>query len=283
MTRRIDVEVAGCSKRTITTFEHMLRREEMDELLDLAVRAAHQAGERLRERFAEEATGVDAKTSPTDLVSDADREAEELILTAIGRARPQDGVLAEEGGRETSESGLVWIVDPLDGTVNFLFRIPVWCVSIAVQDEDGMVAGVVHDPNHDETFTATRGGGARRNGRPISVSDCTELNRALVGTGFAYQAESRAVQAERLPRMLPRVRDIRRAGSAAIDLAWLACGRLDGFFEAPMNTWDKAAGVLLIAEAGGVVSELAAPRGDGDGVIGANPVLHDALRALVLG
>jgi myo-inositol-1(or 4)-monophosphatase len=255
----------------------------MDELVDLAVRAAKHAGEHLLSKFSDEATGVGSKTSPTDLVSDADREAEEIILSSIERERPSDGVLAEEGGREASESGLVWIVDPLDGTVNFLFRIPVWGVSIAVEDEDGMLVGVVHDPNHGETFTAVRDGGARLNGRPISVSDCRDLSRALVGTGFAYQAESRAVQAERLPRMLPRVRDIRRAGSAAIDLAWLSCGRLDGFFEAPMNTWDRAAGVLLVTEAGGVVSELTPPRGDGHGVIAANPALHDALRALVLG
>ena len=253
------------------------------DLLDVAVGAARDAGELLLERFRGPARGVETKSSSTDPVSEADRAAEELILERLTAARPGDGILAEEGGGRPSTSGITWVVDPLDGTVNYLFRLPVWCVSIAATDRDGTVVGVVHDPNRGETFTAVRGGGAHLNGEPISVSDRDTLDRALIGTGFSYQAEARREQAELLVKLLPVVRDIRRGGSAAIDLATLACGRLDGFYEAPMEEWDKAAGVLLIREAGGIVSDLPAPQGLSTGVIAANPALHDELRKLVIG
>lgn len=253
------------------------------ELLDIAVEAARSSGKLLLDRFHEPAEGIEAKSTPTDLVSDADRAAEALLVEFIGSRRPDDGILSEEGGGDESSSGLTWIVDPLDGTINFLFGIPVWAVSIAVHDEKGAVAGVVYNPSLREMFTAARDDGAYLNGEPIQVSGCSDLSRALVGTGFAYDAAARAEQANLLTRVLPKVRDIRRAGSAAIDLASLACGRLDGFYEAPMEIWDKAAGVLLIAEAGGVVSDLPAPLGLSTGVIAAGPGLHDELRTLVLG
>lgn len=252
------------------------------ELLDLAVMAAIRASDILLGYFAGPARGVSTKSTPTDLVSDADREAESFLLQFFKHERPADGILAEEGGGRPSESGLTWVVDPLDGTVNFLFGIPVWCVSIAVQDEEGPVAGVVYDPNRDELFAAERGQGATLNAEPIRVTDRADLAGALIGSGFSYDAEVREVQAATLARVLPQVRDIRRAGSAAIDLATLACGRFDGFYEAPMEAWDKAAGVLLVREAGGVVSELPAPKGLSPGVVAAGPRLHDALRALVV-
>ncbi|MFN2388293.1 MAG: inositol monophosphatase family protein [Actinomycetota bacterium] len=251
-------------------------------LLELAVEGARRAGALLLERFAAPARGVAAKSTPTDPVSDADRDSEALLLGVIARARPGDGILAEEGGSERSSTGLTWVVDPLDGTVNFLYGRPDWAVSIAVEDGEGPVAGVVFQPVADELFAARRGGGSFLNGRPVRVSDVGELSSALIGTGFSYSAEVRARQAETAQRVLPRVRDIRRAGSAALDLAALACGRLDGFFEAPMGPWDRAAGVLLIREAGGIVSDLPAPVGPDRGVIAAGPTLHDPLRALVL-
>lgn len=252
------------------------------ELLEIAEEAARAAGELLLERFHKKAKGVDSKSTPTDLVSDADRDSESLLIDLILKARPGDGILSEEGGREGSESGITWVIDPLDGTVNFLFGIPWWCVSVAAEDEDGGLVGVVHDPVRGETFTGARGNGASANGEAIHVTGRTELDRALIGTGFAYDARARAVQAEIVSRVLPRARDIRRAGSAALDLASLACGRLDGFYEAPMERWDKAAGVLIVQEAGGTVSELEAPYGLSPGVIAGNPTLHDHLRALVL-
>jgi myo-inositol-1(or 4)-monophosphatase len=259
--------------------------EHMDDaraLLDLASEAARRAGALLLERFERPARGVSTKSTPTDLVSDADRDAENLLVRMVEAERPDDGILGEEGGGKTSESGLRWILDPLDGTVNFLFGIPVWCVSVAVEDRDGTLAGVVHDPTRAETFTALRGGGAQLNGEGIEVSDQSELATALIGTGFAYDLHARGVQASLLSRVLPRVRDIRRAGSAALDLCSVACARLDGFYEASMEAWDKAAGALLVTEAGGRISELAAPLENlSPGVVASGPALHEALRELV--
>lgn len=256
---------------------------EAQELLALAVRAALAAGDVLMDHYGHRATGIDTKSSTTDPVSDADRASERLLLDLITSARPDDGVLAEEGGAETSTSGFTWIVDPLDGTVNYLYRIPVWCVSIAVEDPEGTLVGVVHDPNRAETFTAIRGRGARLNEEPIGVSEAAELDTALIGTGFSYDAEARKVQARLVTRILPRARDIRRGGSAALDLAALACGRLDGFFEAPMEPWDKAAGLLIAREAGAEATALPPPvAGLSPGLIAANPSLHRQLRELLL-
>jgi myo-inositol-1(or 4)-monophosphatase len=254
-----------------------------DELVELAVEIAHSAGALLLDRFREPAQGVESKSTPTDLVSAADKASESLILDMIGSKRAQDGVLSEEGGVGSSSSGLTWVVDPLDGTVNYLFGIPAWSVSIAIEDSEGGLVGVVHQPTTEETFTASRGQGTRLNGVSVQVSRRTELASALVGTGFAYDARARAVQAEIVSKVLPAARDIRRAGSAALDLAALSCGRLDAFYEAPMERWDKAAGLVLITEAGGVTSELPAPLGLSPGVIAGNQELHDQLRALVAG
>lgn len=255
-----------------------------DDLLDLAVDAAHDAGRLLLEHARAPAREVGTKSTPTDLVSEADRASEELVLGRIREARPDDGILAEEGGRASSGTGLVWIVDPLDGTVNFLFGLPQWAVSIACEDPDGGLVGVIHDPCRGETFTAVRGDGARLDSEPIRVSDKAELAQALVATGFAYDARVRAEQAETVARALPLVRDVRRFGSAALDLAWTACGRFDGYYESAMGPWDKAAGTLLVREAGGIVSELSAPLDSDDhGVLAAGPALHDALRELVVG
>jgi myo-inositol-1(or 4)-monophosphatase len=253
-----------------------------EELADLATRAAREAGRLLVQRWDRPAQGVTSKTTPTDVVSDADRDSERLVKEIVLGARPHDGVVAEETGERPSSSGLTWVLDPLDGTVNFLFGIPEWCVSVAVDDERGTLVGVVYNPTRDELFAAMRGRGAQLNGSPIHTSRKAELATALVGTGFAYVPEARAVQARRLLHVLPRVRDIRRAGSAALDLCAVACGRLDGDFEAPMERWDKAAGTLLVREAGGVVSELEGPLGLSPGVVAAGAALHDQLRALVL-
>jgi myo-inositol-1(or 4)-monophosphatase len=251
-------------------------------LLELAESAARRAGELLLDRFSRPASGVGSKTTPTDLVSDADRASEALLLEVVAKHRPHDGVLAEESGDVESISGLRWVIDPLDGTVNFLYGIPIWSVSIAVEDSEGGLVGVVHDPNRDETFTAERGGGARLNGTPIQVNHGAEASTALVGTGFSYDPSARAAQADVLRRVLPWVRDIRRPGSAAIDLAYVACGRLDGFFESVMEPYDKAAGILLITEAGGVVSDLPSPLRGSSGVLAGAPKLHDQLKRLVL-
>ena len=163
--------------------------------------------------------------------------------------------------RSGAGSGLRWVLDPLDGTTNYLYGVPVWAVSIAVEDADGWVSAVVYDPTRDEMFAATRGGGATLNGRPIGVSDAVLPERALVATGFSYGAEARVVQAQAVEYLLTRVRDVRRGGSAALDLAWVAAGRIDGFYEVPLKLWDRAAGELLVTEAGGTVSPARTDRG----------------------
>lgn len=252
-----------------------------DDLLEIAVRAAHAAGALLIERFGDPATGLTAKTSRTDLASDTDRDAEALILRIIEAARPGDAIVAEEGGAAAGGSGVRWLVDPLDGTINYLWGIPQWSVSVAAVDDRGPLVGVVHDPPRGETFSARRGGGAHLDGRPLVMGPGPVLGEALVGTGFNYRADERSRQAARLRTVLPAVRDVRRFGSAAIDMAWLAAGRLDGYFETGLNPWDWAAGRLLVAEAGGVVQELPAAGGSPAGVVAAGPELIGPLRALV--
>jgi myo-inositol-1(or 4)-monophosphatase len=247
--------------------------------LELAERAARAAGEVLLSYNGLPPEGVDAKSSETDLVSDADREAERVIRELLEAERPQDGLLAEEGSRSESESGRCWIVDPLDGTVNFLYGFPAWAVSIALEDEQGLALGLVLDPVRPELFAAVRGEGATLDGAPIRVSGRTELERALVATGFSYEAERRAAQAELLQIVLPRVRDIRRAGAAALDLCQVAAGRVDGFYERGLNRWDEAAGRVIIEEAGGVAAEL---EGEPAGLVAAaSPELLSGLYELV--
>ncbi|MEA2352409.1 MAG: monophosphatase [Thermoleophilaceae bacterium] len=212
------------------------------------------------------------------MVSDADRTAEDAIAELIRRERPDDALLGEEGTAAGGSSGRRWVVDPLDGTTNYLYGLPVWAVSVAVEDADGGVAGVVLDPTRDELFAAARGEGATLGGAPIRVRDGTPLEESLIATGFAYGAAQRAEQARVLQHVLPRVRDVRRAGAAAIDLAWVAAGRLDGYFERGLNPWDWAAGRLLVAEAGGAVADL---RGEPAGLVAAGSSLAGELMALV--
>jgi myo-inositol-1(or 4)-monophosphatase len=247
--------------------------------LDLAERAALAAGEVLISYYGRPPEGLGSKSTETDPVSDADREAERTVRELLGAERPDDGLLAEEGSRSSSASGRRWIVDPLDGTVNFLYGFPAWAVSVALEDADSIAVGVVHSPVHRETFSAVRGEGARLNGRVLQARQLRELEHAMVATGFSYDAERRAEQAEVVRRLLPRARDIRRAGAAALDLAWVAAGRLDAFYERGLQAWDCAAGGLLVREAGGAVADL---DGDPPGLIAAaTPELLAELAAVV--
>lgn len=246
--------------------------------LALAEELAGEAGRLLMERFGGPVEGLASKSSGTDMVSEADREAERAVVEGLAAARPEDGVLGEEGASSPGSSGRRWIVDPLDGTTNFLYGIPAWSVSIALEDDRGLLAAVVHAPALRETYTAERGGGCRLNGAAVRVRDAAPLDAALVATGFAYGADQRAAQADTLRRVLPRVRDVRRVGSAALDLAWLAAGRLDGYWEFGISRWDWAGGALLVTEAGGAVRELdSAPAG----LVAATPELMEPLAALV--
>jgi fructose-1,6-bisphosphatase/inositol monophosphatase family enzyme len=211
------------------------------------------------------------------MVSDADRAAEEAISALLQAERPSDGLLGEEGLAADGASGRRWVVDPLDGTTNYLYRYRAWAVSVALEDSDGALVGVVHDPLNEETFRAVRGGGAELNGVPIRVRDVDDPGRALVATGFGYDPDVRRGQAEVLLRMLPHVRDIRRAGAAALDLCHVAAGRLDGYYERGINHWDWAAGALIVREAGGAVVPLVGGR---PGLAAAGPRLVEALAEL---
>jgi myo-inositol-1(or 4)-monophosphatase len=239
------------------------------ELLAVAREAAEAAADELRARFGERARGVRSKSGPTDLVSDADLAAESAIRSVLGARRPGDAILGEEGG-ETGEGELRWVVDPLDGTINYLYRIPAFAVSIAVEDASGTLAGVVLDPIAEERFEATRSGEPTLNGQPIRPDGRAEsLEFAMVATGFNYDAAVRARQAELMPRLLPRIRDIRRVGAAALDLCWCACGRYDAYFERGLNPWDVAAGSLIARRVGLEVRDLAPAEGKPAGTLAA--------------
>ena len=225
-------------------------------LLNIALDAARAAGAVLVERFGGPVSGLSAKSTRTDLVSDADRDAEAIILGRIRSERPDDLVIAEESGTSAGlHNGVRWHVDPLDGTVNYLWNIPHWAVSIHAADPSGDLAAVVYDPCRDELFTATPGD-CRLNGTPLHLEPATELAMALLATGFAYDPVLRARQAAIMAGLLGSVRDVRRNGSAALDLAWVAAGRLDIYYERWLAIWDRAAGVMLVREAHGIVAPL---------------------------
>jgi myo-inositol-1(or 4)-monophosphatase len=247
--------------------------------LELAERAARAAGEVLIAYYGRVPEGLASKTSATDPVSDADREAERVIRELLSAERPDDGLVGEEGSRIEGEHSRRWIVDPLDGTVNFLYGLRAWGVSIALEDEEGLAVGVVFNPVSGECFAAERGRGATMSGRPIHVTDCRSLDSAMVATGFSYEAERRAEQAQLLVELLPRIRDLRRAGAAALDLAYVAAGRVDAYYERGLKRWDEAAGLLLVQEAGGVTAEL---DGEPQGVVAAGTAeLLEELRPFV--
>jgi myo-inositol-1(or 4)-monophosphatase len=251
------------------------------DLLELALDLASEAGELLVERRRGQLK-VSTKSTPTDVVTEADTAAEALLVSRITAARPDDGLLGEEGASREGGSGLRWVVDPLDGTVNYLYGLPSWSVSIAVEDSQGAFVGVVHAPLMNETFWAERGGGAFLDGEAIAVSDCTDLSQALLGTGFNYDARRRVTQARWVADVLPRIRDIRRIGSAALDLCSVAAGRLDAFAEQGLASWDGAAGGLVAVEAGAVVGGL---RGAGPGpalYVASTPGVWEELHALLV-
>jgi myo-inositol-1(or 4)-monophosphatase len=228
-------------------------------------------------RYETPARGVGSKSSATDMVSDADREAEAAIAALLHEHRPDDGLLGEEGADAGGSSGRRWVVDPLDGTTNYLYAFPAWCVSVALEDEAGGLAGVVLDPVSGELFRAERGAGAWLGDRRLEVNDQDDLATALIATGFGYDAEVRAGQADVLRRVIPHVRDLRRAGAAALDLCFVAAGRLDGYYERGLNPWDWAAGALIVREAGGEIVPL---EGGRPGMAAAGPRLVRELAEL---
>ncbi|HET7310954.1 MAG TPA: inositol monophosphatase family protein [Mycobacteriales bacterium] len=252
-----------------------------DELLDLAVRLARDAAVLILDRPAD--LGTDTKATPTDAVTVTDRASERLILAGLAEARPHDAVVAEESGSsgDTTDGGVRWYVDPLDGTVNYLYDLPQYAVSIGAEVAGEMVAGVVLDVASGDTYTATRGGGAHCNGRPLACRTETDPALALVATGFSYDAARRAVQGEIVSAVLPKVRDIRRMGAAALDLCAVAAGQVDGYFEERLKPWDWAAGALIAQEAGARTGTVGGGPLGSSTALAANPVLYGALEAML--
>ena len=250
-------------------------------LLSIAHRLAEEAGQLLLDGLAT-AEVLGSKSTLTDMVTSMDRASEQHIVDGIRASRPDDAIVGEEGTDDGGTSGVRWIIDPLDGTTNYLYALPAYAVSIAVEVDGEVVAGVVADPSHRETYAATVGGGATCNGKPISCSDETMLAHALVGTGFSYDADRRTRQGAVVARLLPRARDVRRMGAAALDLCWVACGRLDAFYEKGLQQWDLAAGTLIAREAGAEVGDLHGGPASTAFTLASTPFLFEELRAVLL-
>jgi len=249
-----------------------------DELATIALAAARAAAEIQRAGFGGIREQVDTKSSATDMVSEVDRQAEAAVVGIITERRPNDAILGEEGTSRDGSSGVRWVIDPLDGTTNYLFGIPAFSVSIAAELDGATVVGVVIDPSRAETWAAVRARGARLNGRPVTVATGrSQLATALVATGFGYRAERRTRQAQVAAAVVPAVRDIRRFGSAALDLCWVAGGRLDAYYEWGLNPWDLAAGRLICDEAGARTEILT-----GRTIIACVPDLFDPLAELLV-
>lgn len=223
----------------------------------------------------------DTKSSLTDVVTEFDRAAEAHIVGELRRLRPDDAIIGEEGTDDDGSSGYAWYLDPIDGTTNFVYDQPAWACSIGVALHGEMQAAAVAVPPLNEMFTAALGAGATRNGEPISVSTRTDLGLALVGTGFGYRAETRRQQAKFLTELITQVRDIRRLGSAAVDLCMVACGRLDAYYELHLNSWDAAAGELIAREAGAVTSDFSGAAARPEEMLAAAPGVHAALLAAI--
>jgi myo-inositol-1(or 4)-monophosphatase len=253
---------------------------ERDEVLALAVRLAREAGRIQRERY-ETGVAVRTKRTPIDLVTEVDQACERLVVEGIAAARPGDAILAEEGGGSDREGARWrWVIDPLDGTTNYAHGYPRFCVSIGVECDGERAAAAVYDPLLDELFTAVRGGGAWLGARRLRVSETAALDEALVATGFAYDVRrSEEDNLDHFAALVKRARAVRRDGSAALDLCYVAAGRFDGFWELKLHPWDVAAGLLIVEEAGGRASDLRggpAPR-SGREIVASNGALHEAL------
>lgn len=249
----------------------------------LATSIAEEAAALLRDGLGRVRTDVRTKSTGTDMVTEMDRAAEALIVRRLTEARPDDGLLGEEGTHVAGTSGVRWVFDPLDGTTNYLYELPGFSVSIAAEVGGTTVAGVVHDVVRDECFSAVAGAGATRDGAPIGPSGETELGLALVATGFSYDPDRRAKQAAVVAQVIPHLRDIRRFGAAAVDLCSVACGRVDAYYERGLAPWDLAAGSLIAREAGALVSGFDGGPPSGEGVLAATPALAEELLSLVVG
>ena len=222
------------------------------QLLELALKIAREAGELLVNRPA--SWDLTVKSTAIDIATQMDIASEKLIVESILAARPDDGIIGEEGASRESKSGITWVIDPVDGTVNYFYGLPGWAVSIAAKDKDETLVGVVHSPTVNATWHASKGGGAFLNDVKIACNDPVELNRALLSSGFAYDVKDRFEQLKIVNALLPHIRDLRRIGSAAADICHVATGMVDGYFETGLHEWDLAAAELIAREAGATVT-----------------------------
>ena len=255
--------------------------DHLGELRDLAVELAVAASV-VHRQGRERALQISVKSAPNDYQSDVDRRAEATIVERLAAVRPHDGLVAEEGSTRTGDSGVRWIVDPLDGTMNYVYGYPAYCSSVAAEVDGEVAVGAVSESPTGIVFWAVRGGGAWQDDRRLTARlQTVDLGRALVGTGFSYDAGQRARQGATMAHLLDKVADIRRGGAAALDLCRLAAGQLDAYFELDLSPWDYAAGRLIAREAGAEVLELPAAHGKGPAVVGAGPALMPAFVALL--
>jgi myo-inositol-1(or 4)-monophosphatase len=256
-----------------------------DPNVELAMSIAKEAGKLLLARPAH--LEIDTKSSATDVVTQMDRQVEAYIVAQLSKHRPEDAILGEEGSNSTGTSDFQWVIDPIDGTVNYLHRIPHWCVSIGLKNikTGESIAGVIYAPVYDQMYISSQGLGSwvidQGVPRLLQVSNCAELNVAVIGTGFGYSSERRASQARVLSQVLPRVADIRRLGSCAIDLCLVAAGVLDGYYERGVNDWDHAAGELIAREAGAISSGLRGNKVGNDMIVVATSLIHADLVAIL--
>lgn len=256
-----------------------------DPYVELAMSIAKEAGELLLAR--PEHLEIDTKSSATDVVTQMDRKAEAYLVAQLTKHRPDDAILGEEGANSQGSSGLQWVIDPIDGTVNYLHQIPHWCVSIGLRDlkSGETIAGVIYAPVYDQMYISSQGLGSWviEQGVPriLKVSKCTQLSSAVIGTGFGYASSRRESQARVLTQVLPRVADIRRLGSCAIDLCLVADGVLDGYYERGVNDWDHAAGDLIAREAGAISSGLWGNKVGSDMIVATTPAIHAGLIAIL--
>ncbi len=248
------------------------------ELLALASRLAYDAGALAVSMRAGAAADPDTKSSPVDLVTAADKAVEAHLVRGILAQRPDDAIVGEEGADSPGTSGVRWILDPIDGTTNYVYNRADYGVSIAAEVDGEVVVGVVYQPAASLLYAARRGGGATVNGEPISCTTPESLGVSLIATGFGYQPERRAAQGAVIAQLLPDIRDIRRAGSAALDLCAVAAGLADGYYERGLNYWDFAAGWIIATEAGAIVSGLTSDRPDESFLVAAGPTIFDPLR-----
>lgn len=249
-------------------------------MIQTAIEAAREAGRFLKYSIGKVRSVEMKKGEERNLVSEIDRASEEKIIGMIRRHHPHHGILAEESGEERSQADYVWIIDPLDGTTNFLHGLPIFCVTIAIEYRKEVIAGVIYDPNLDELFTVERGSGAYLNGKRMQVSSTSDMIRSLLVTGFPYDIVSNPDHAiEHFVNFLTSAQAVRRLGSAALDLAYTASGRMDGFWEVNLNPWDMAAGMLMVKEAGGIVTDFKGGTASiyGKQVLASNGRIHKAM------